>query len=399
MKYLSSQSYHTLNHWQSGKRKKETGPYTSYLDGCTNFQIQGLYDDSGPILFPWTLHEADSVAGDTWYGQTRSRYPFTAWYISPETETVFAEKWTTADGYDVYYRVDKAGENVHTIPGQVPWSGDAVTLSYAKCTHEDGNILIPTYEAYPNAGTSGWRVQYAGSITIDGSYQGRVALPVINRYEVHWTYYTAGTTSVAQWCGTCTDMGSTTEKLSTASKWSNGCIIALSQLCAKLHPYEWFHEVPRLKGVNPLVWSQSAQTYYRWPVLRGGMNGNDSGGAPFYVAGATSETEATSETTMPYVLTGMDPATSTLDYGVYRGVASNVAASVVQAVSAQSCVMAGDMGIPYKNGTEGYCPINTDYKNGWAPYMYAGTSENGITTVVRRIHDIEIQDGFQFFKT
>lgn len=401
MRYQSSQSYRTLKHWQSG-RKAETGPYTGYVSGTDNFMLQGFYDDSDDlVLFPWTLREEDAIAGDTWYGQTRSRYPFTAYYITPALDTVFAEKWTTADGYDVYYRVDKAGSNVHTIPGTVPWTGDAVTRQYAKCTRRQNSngywhIDIPTYEAYPNTGTSGWRIKYDGSFTLDGSYTGKVALPVVNRYRVWWNYYTAGTTDIETWCAACEDMGSTTENLGTADKWTNACVVAISVLCAKLHPYEWFKEVPRLKGLNPIVPTGPGNSYYRWPVLRGGNAGETS--AQMYVAGADSATEMSSEEDIPYVMTGMDPATRILDYGIYQGQARNTAYGLTSIAPADSCVLAGDMGVPYLNGDMGYCPITTDYHNGYTPYIWVGSDvEGGIATIVRRIHDIEVQENFKFF--
>lgn len=383
MRYQSSQSYHTLKHWQSGKRK-ETGPYTSYISGTTSFFLEGFVDTAGDlVLFPFTLIEDGAVAGGTLYSQTRSRWPFTAYYIAPLLTMVFAGKWTTADGYDVYYRIDKAGENVHTTPGTIPNTNAAETVSYSVLTYENGQLkdLDHMHHSFE------WGPEYVG----------KVALPIVNRYKVHWNYYQAGTTDIAEWCKTCTDMGTTDQSLGvTPSKWNYGTITALSKLCAKLYHYDWFDEVPRLTGLTPIR-TAATYRYLRFPTVRGGFNASDTD-VDMYVAGAATTAEYPSDgPIVPYVATspGIRTAGGYMSITAYS--CERYGNTIEQDYSANCCCLCGDMGTPWQNGDMFYNSYQTNYNSNLLPYGYAGAAESGISTIVRRIHDIEVQDNFKFF--
>lgn len=83
MKYILSQSFHTLNHWQSGKRGGITPPVKIDYLPTTSWSMIGIVDGShNPCLFPYGYKTADAAdpqtitSGCQLYGS--SNYPLAA---------------------------------------------------------------------------------------------------------------------------------------------------------------------------------------------------------------------------------------------------------------------------------------------------------------------------------
>lgn len=177
MNYALSQSFHTLNHWQSsGKRRTDeiyTGPfYTS------DYWIAGIYTGNVLALFPWSLYvdglntntvEATS-GGYEYYGESHT-------YQNRGTPT-YGGYWDwVVDGktYHIYYGLYDEGY-AWTVPQTTPLvvSGGVTfslnqRLNYTIGTIENKHLIVP-------GGNSGY-------ITITEDYTGAVIELQLHRYH------------------------------------------------------------------------------------------------------------------------------------------------------------------------------------------------------------------------
>lgn len=75
MLYISSQSFHTLNHWQSGKRGGITPPVNIDYLPTTSWTMIGIVDGSqNPCLFPYGYKTADAADPQTTIGGRQYYY-------------------------------------------------------------------------------------------------------------------------------------------------------------------------------------------------------------------------------------------------------------------------------------------------------------------------------------
>lgn len=177
MNYALSQSFHTLNHWQSsGKGRTDeiyTGPfYTS------DYWISGIYDGSVVAMFPWSLYVdglktnpvEESLGGYEYYGESHT--------YQDRGAPTYGGYWDwTVDGkvYHIYYGLYDEGY-AWTVPQTTTLavhSGVSFTLNqklnYTVGTIENKHLIVP-------GGST-------GSINITEDYTGAVIELKLHRYH------------------------------------------------------------------------------------------------------------------------------------------------------------------------------------------------------------------------
>lgn len=379
MRYLQSQSYHTLQHWQSTKR---SAIYTSYLKRYTGFFIDGALDEAGDLcIFPWSWHEEDAIEGDTW--SDGSGVSDKAWYIQPSLSLVKALRWTTEDeAYDVYFILYKAG-TVSLVPQSVPFAAEsALTAPYYTLEHKDGELYIDTSGAPTD-------------FIFDASYTGKVLIPTIARYKAYFDFYDHGA-SPASMYDICKDAGSI-GGLAYHTKWNFDTVYAVSAAIGAVYDPDILSQVPRLTGLTLIHWGSLLSTYGSIGCVQGGCNAKDDD-TLMYRAGLGSTIGISDARRMPYIATGMTSGRSRLAAGAYSAVLSDDTLQQVSHPLIGSCALCGDYGRnPGTGGSPTYWPQAASYNNNFYKFGYARNADDGISTIIRRITDVKVQEGFKFF--
>lgn len=381
MKYMSSQSYHTLKHWQSSKH---SAIYTSYIKHYTGFFIDGAIDESGDLcIFPWSWHESDAVAGDNW--NDGSGHSDTAWYIQPSLALIQAYKWTTPDNaYDIYYILYKAGA-IDLIPESVPYAADGtLTAKYQIPEHADGRLLL-------NADS----LEY--SFTFDSSYIGKVLLPTVARYKAYFNFYVHGDTPYSLY-SICKDKGACKSNLSNTKKWNFACIYELSKIIGEMYSPDILSQVPRLTGLKLITWNSLLKTW-GYGCIQGGCNANDDD-TIMYRAGLGNSIALDTSKRMPYIITGQSSGSRATNIYAYHNEfikSDGTSETTGEDDAVGSCMLAGDYG---RNGLPEetiYFPQAVSYNNNFLKYGYVQEADNGVSTIIRRVTDVKVKEGFKFF--
>lgn len=181
MKYISSQSYHTLNHWQSGRKVGGT-TQEEYLPGIYDWIISGLQYGSRIALFPWSWHEEDATEGtDGFWTQA-----------APVMKTTpdYGGYYKTPAGY-VFIGFFSMGDILiepESIVQAMPYKR-TYTISYAPMTREDGKLFLPD-KAQASAVTMSkysWTTQATAAPRQDlNALIGPVLVPTVSRWYLYY---------------------------------------------------------------------------------------------------------------------------------------------------------------------------------------------------------------------
>lgn len=223
--YISSQSYHTLTHWQSGQKSGSTQGDPLKLKNIKTLGdlMGGSKDYAGALLFTgwiisdytsnitaalqnakelhqlaYSYHEDGATVAGTWSTDNADTYPNTRGkiYARPELYAlapVYAKKYKANASdldYSVYFKIYRNNGLIDWIPEAVPYPG----IDQFRDVSNDKQISITGY--YVNKYTSGGTERAELSTSTDNSrniktntytsdYTGTVIIPVTRKYMIY----------------------------------------------------------------------------------------------------------------------------------------------------------------------------------------------------------------------
>lgn len=385
MKYILSQSFHTLNHWQSGKSQSgsPTPTHKPWFSGVPDWGGNGFIKDDKLYIPPWAWHENGSVPGEMIIGNPGSnKYPSTGYYLpSLSGSLVYSGQWVTDDPVYVGLSVQDLGSS-EMVPEAVPFTyNGSITARYA--------ILKPVNNRLVSDGKTYY-------FTFGGSYVGGLMLPTTHRWRM--TFYASDTEisglpyrgkvevaisqpgdptdihDIAQWTGHYHDIYLVMQSaMKGASKDEEMAFVNMS---------------PSVDA-DSSIWVINNSRYYHFGSVCGGYSIDGKSG---YRAGVGNEVAYNdSEVRVPTVAFGMTnaqaPAGGYSNVSTYVGYLGN-GASNTQEIMASAPLLLCD-------GSENPAVVNLAYSGGKRPYHV--TNNGTVETVYRKCESVRLVDGFKFF--
>lgn len=378
MKYILSQSFHTLNHWQSGRSQSGSPTHKPWFSGVPDWGGNGFIKDDKLYIPPWAWHENGSVPGEMIIGNPGSnKYPSTGYYLpSLSGSFVYSGQWVTGDPVYVGISVQDLGSS-EMVPEAVPFTyNGSITARYA--------ILKPKNNRLVSDGKTYY-------FTFDGSYVGGLMLPTTHRW--HMTFYASDTEiSGLPYRGkvdvAISKPGDPTD-IHDISQWTgsyNGIYLVMHAVmtgASKDEEMSFINMSPSVDA-DSSIWVINNSRYYHFGSVCGGYSIDGKSG---YRAGVGNEVAYNdSEVRVPTVAFGMTNAQEVGE--AYPVVATYIGNLGGGEIMASAPLLLCD-------GSKNPAIVNLAYSGGKRPYhvMNNGTVE----TVYRKCESVRLVDGYKFF--
>lgn len=374
MNYISSQSFHTLTHWQSGQRgggsvtpsldigdKYPHHKLSDYFKNLTSFGCWGIATDDGPAPFPLAWKEPNASVEVEHTGSNYTQKLFATQgertkKLYGRKKSIYLNDTATTPVGTYYFNV--YGLEIQTLePLQVPYNGQPF----------NGILYKTTY----NASNQSYTVDGGWQFTPDKSYTANVCLPVVRRYYIEWEYVEGDGEPDSRFAR-CTDTG----------KVYSGDTRTIFESC--FSDVEELDDVPDIGSfaflqVGHFSGASAFSSAYKYNAICGGGTLDSTEGV---IAGQQGETGVAWG--LPFVTLDKQYVTSS-DTAISDGIQTTYLYT-----ENSGGLICCDFG----------CLQGVDLQKNGLTSQYIEKTENGHTiysTILRRCVDLTVQEGFQFF--